>query len=66
MNKAFLTIGIILMAILGFYSISLISSQQSGSELDYYLLKESTEASMHDAVDMAYYRQFGMLRMDSC
>lgn len=64
MNKAFLTIGIILMAILGFYSISLISNQQSGSELDYYLLKESTEASMHDAVDMAYYRQFGMLRMD--
>lgn len=64
MNKAFLTIGIILMAILGFYSISLISSQQSGSELDYYLLKETTEASMHDAVDMAYYRQFGMLRMD--
>ncbi len=64
MNKAFLTIGIILMALLGFYTISLVSSQQSGAELDYYLLKETTEASMNDAVDMAYYRRFGSLRMD--
>lgn len=64
MNKAFLTIGIILMAILGFYSISLVSGQQSGAELDYYLLKETTEASMNDAVDMSYYRKFGTLRMD--
>ena len=52
------------MAILGFYSISLVSSQQSGSELDYYLLKETTESAMNDAVDMTYYRQFGVLRMD--
>ena len=39
MNKAFLTVGIILMAILGFYSIATINNQQTGSELDYYLLK---------------------------
>lgn len=64
MNKAFLTIGIILMAILGFYSISVINDQQSGSELDYYVLKEATEAAMNDAVDSAYYRDFGTLRMD--
>ncbi len=64
MNKAFLTIGIFLIAILGFYSISVIVGQQTGSELDYYLLKETTEASMNDAVDVTYYREFGMLRMD--
>ena len=64
MNKAFLTIGIVIMALLGFYSISVITGQQSGSELDYYLLKESTEAAMNDAVDTGYYREFGMLRMD--
>lgn len=64
MSKAFLTIGIILMALLGFYSISIVSSQQSGAELDYYLLKETTEASMHDAIDKSYYRTFGALRMD--
>lgn len=64
MNKAFLTIGIILMAILGFYSITVITSQQTGSELDYYLLKETTEASMNDAIDIKYYREFGSLRMD--
>ncbi len=64
MNKAFLTIGIILMAILGFYSINYINSQQTGAELDYYLLKETTEASMNDAIDKTYYRTFGALRMD--
>ena len=56
MNKAFLTIGIILMAIMGFYTVSLISSQQTGSELNYYLLKETTEASMNDAMDTYFYR----------
>ena len=64
MNKAFLTIVIILMAILGFYSINYINSQQTGAELDYYLLKETTEASMNDAIDKTYYRTFGALRMD--
>ncbi len=64
MNKAFLTVGIILMAILGFYSISVISGQQTGAELDYYLLKETTEASMNDAIDPAYFRQTGLIRMD--
>ena len=64
MNKAFLTIGIILMAILGFYSISLVSSQQSGSELDYYLLKETTQASMMDSLDTAYWTERGVFRID--
>ena len=64
MNKALLFIGIVLIAILGFYSISLINSQQTGAELDYYLLKETTEAAMNDATDLAYYRQFGAIRMD--
>ena len=64
MNKAMLFIGVILIAVLGFYSISLINSQQTGAELDYYLLKETTEAAMNDATDLAYYRQFGSIRMD--
>lgn len=64
MNKAFLTIGIILMAILGFYSISVISGQQTGAELDYYLLKETTEAAMNDAVDNTFFRESGLIRMD--
>ena len=29
---------------------------QQGNELDYYLLEETTEAAMLDAVDIAYYR----------
>ena len=64
MNKAMLTIGIIFMAVVGFYSVSVIVGQQTGAELDYYLLKETTEAAMNDAVDMSFYRQFGTVRMD--
>ena len=37
MNKAMVTIGIILMFILGVVAINLITSQQTGQELDYYL-----------------------------
>ena len=64
MNKAFLTIGVVLMAIVGIYVVSFVTGQQTGAELDYYVLKETTEAAMNDAVDSAFYRKFGTLRMD--
>jgi len=64
MNKGFLIIGIIAMALFGFFAISLITSQQTGSELDYYLLKDTTEASMNDAIDYDFYSKYGLVRMD--
>lgn len=65
MNKAMLTIGIILLAVISFLLINLITSSNTGSELDYYLVKETAEAAMDDAVDVSYYRETGMIRMDS-
>ena len=45
--------------------INIASSYQTGNELDYYLLKETTEAAMIDAVDIGYYRlSGGLYRMD--
>ena len=64
MNKGFLIIGIIAMALFGFFAINLVTSQQTGAELDYYLLKDTTEAAMNDAVDYDFYANHGLVRMD--
>ena len=65
MNKAMLLVGIIMLAMFTFGVINIASSYQTGNELDYYLLKETTEAAMIDAVDIGYYRlSGGLYRMD--
>ena len=42
----------------------LIQSYTTTNTQDYYLLKEVTEASMIDAVDYAYYREHGELKIN--
>ncbi len=65
MNKAMLLVGIIMLAMFTFGVINIASSYQTGNELDYYLLKETTEAAMVDAIDVGYYRlSGGLYRMD--
>lgn len=64
MNKGILTVGIILLSLISLLVINLISNQSTGSELDYYLVKETAEASIEDAIDIKYYRDNGILRMD--
>ena len=64
MNKAFLTIGIIIMIILGIFVVNMITSQQTGQELDYYLLKNTAEAAMTDSLDNEFYETYGVVRMD--
>ncbi len=64
MNKAMLTVGIIILSLATLLMINIISNYSSGSELDYYLVKETSEAAMVDAIDVAYYRQNGLLRID--
>ncbi len=64
MNKAMLTVGIILLSLVALFVINVIQSYATGSELDYYLLKETTESSMVDAVDESFFRTTGQVRMD--
>ncbi|MBR4619305.1 MAG: hypothetical protein IKO49_08375 [Bacilli bacterium] len=64
MNKAMVAIGIIIMALLGIFAINMITSQQTGQELDYYLLKDTVEAAMDDAMDEKFYATNGVVRMD--
>ena len=64
MNKAMLTVGIIILSLATLLMINIISNYSSGSELDYYLVKETSEAAMIDAIDVKYYRDNGLLRID--
>ena len=64
MNKAMLVVGIILLAIITFGVVNIVQNYQTGNELDYYLLRETTEAAMTDAVDVGYYRLSGLIRID--
>ena len=64
MNKPMLLIGIIIMGLMGFFAVNMVTSQQTGSELDYYLLKDTTEAAMNDAIDYDFYSNNGVVRMD--
>ena len=64
MNKAMLTVGIIILSLSTLLMINIISNYSSGSELDYYLVKETSEAAMVDAIDVKYYRENGLLRID--
>ena len=61
MNKAMLTVGIIILSLATLLMINIISNYSSGSELDYYLVKETSEAAMIDAIDVGYYRENGLL-----
>ena len=64
MSKGMLIVGIILLAIITFGVINIVQNYQTGNELDYYLLRETTEAAMTDAVDVGYYRLSGLLSID--
>lgn len=65
MSKAMALIGIIILGILSLWIINITQHVQNGNELDYYLLEETTEAAMIDAVDLAYYKYSGgIIRMD--
>ena len=64
MSKGMLIVGIIILAIITFGVVNIVQNYQTGNELDYYLLRETTEAAMTDAVDVGYYRLSGLLRVD--
>lgn len=65
MSKGMVIIGIIILGVLTLVAVNLVQTYQKGNELDYYLLEETTEAAMIDAVDYGYYRSSGgIIRVD--
>lgn len=64
MSKGVMAAGIIMLGMITFGLVNLIQNYTSGNELDYYLLRDTTESSMLDSVDLGYYQQTGLIRMD--
>lgn len=64
MSKGMAIVGIIILGVLTLGVVNIVSNYQTGNELDYYLLEETTESAMLDAVDIAYYRTSGIIRVD--
>ena len=60
-----LATGVVILGILTLGLVNIIQNYSSGNELDYYLLRDTTEAAMIDAVDVGYYRvSGGVIRID--
>ena len=64
MNKGVLTVGIILLSVIALVLLNVMTSFSTGGELDYYLVKETTDAAMEDAIDYVFLRTCGLYRID--
>ena len=64
MNKGMLTVGIILLSLIALLLINVLTNFSTGSELDYYLVKETADAAMEDSIDWAYAGRCGVYRID--
>lgn len=64
MNKGMLTVGIILLSVIALLLINVLTNFSTGSELDYYLVKETADAAMEDSIDKVYLRTCGLYRID--
>ena len=63
MKWSFTSVGLIVFALVGLTILILFQNITTGNENDYYLLKEVTESSMIDAIDIKYYRETGELKI---
>ena len=63
MKWSFASVGLIIMGLFGLLIILLFNEITISNEQDYYTLKEATEAAMVDAIDVAYYRFTGEIKM---
>ena len=63
MKEAFWGVLIVILGIFGIVCINLFQNVTVDNDKVYYVLKESTEASAHDSIDLSYYRLGGTLRI---
>lgn len=63
MKWSFYNVGMIIFGLVGLAMIVLFVQLTVNSDEEYYLLKEVTEASMIDSIDIAYYRRTGNLKI---
>ena len=63
MKWSFASVGVILIGLFGIVIILMFNEITVSNEQDYYTLKEATEAAMVEAVDVAYYRLTGEIKI---
>lgn len=63
MKWSFASVGLIIIGLSGLLIILLFNEITITNEQDYYTLKDATEAAMIDAVDIAYYRLTGEVKI---
>lgn len=63
MKWSFASVGLIVLGLIGLTIIILFQNITTNNENDYYLLKEVTEASMIDAINIKHYRETGELKI---
>ena len=54
---------IVLLGLFVIVVMMLLQNYTTTNQQDYYLLKEITDASMHEAIDLAHYRKYGEIRI---
>lgn len=63
MKWSFYNVGMIVFGLVGLAIVVLFIQLTVNSDEEYYLLKEVTEASMMDSIDIAYYRTSGNIKI---
>ena len=63
MKWSFAQVGLIAAGLVGIVIIMLFQRITTNNEQDYYLLREVAEASMFDSIDLAYYRDTGIVKI---
>ena len=64
MKWSFASVGLIMIGLFGIVIIMLFNEITVSNEQDYYTLKDATEAAMIEAVDVAYFRLTGEIKMN--
>lgn len=63
MKWSFASVGLIMIGLFGFIIIIMFNEITVSNEQDYYTLKDATEAALIEAVDVAYYRLTGDIKI---
>lgn len=64
MSESYWGMFVVFLAVTAMFFIYFFQSITNTDEHNYFILKETTEAAMIDAVDMASYRRHGIVRID--
>ena len=64
MNKSMLTVGIILLSLIALLLLNVLTNFSTGSELDYYIVKETTDSAISASIDTTAYASCGVIRLD--